>query len=70
MVNSYGGWSNNSLGDDFKQTRLDRAFTNKPWIDYWPDSRLEFFNGTSDHKGMMVTFSQVEKGGKQALKTG
>lgn len=30
----------------------------------WPATRHEYFNGTSDHKMMMVTISQVEKGRK------
>lgn len=64
---SIGGkftWTSNSTGVGFKQTRLDRAFTNQAWIDFWPDARLEFFNGTNDYKGMIVTFSQVEKSNK------
>lgn len=65
---SIGGeftWTNNSLGDEFKQTRLDKAFINQLCIDFWSDSRLEFFNGTSNHKGrMIVTFSLVKKDNK------
>lgn len=60
-------WTNNSVGAEFKETRLDRAFTkntNQHWIDYWPKARFEYFSGTSDHKGMIVAFSQVEKGKK------
>lgn len=54
--------SNNSIGALFKQSRLDRAFINMHWMEKWPASRLEFFSGRSDHKGMLVKISQVEKG--------
>lgn len=66
-MSSIGGnftWTNNSVDSNFKQTRLDRALTNQHWIDTQHEARLEFFSGASDHKGMIVTFYQMEKGRK------
>lgn len=61
---SIGGeytWTNNSPGPNFTQSKLDIDFTNQSWIDKWPEVRVEFHNGTSDHKAMIIVFSQAEK---------
>lgn len=57
-------WTNNQVGLNFIQSKLDRAFTNQKWIETWPETRVDFHVGTSDHKAMVITFSQAEKGTK------
>lgn len=53
-----------NVGPAFRQSMLDRAFTNLPQIDLWPQSRLEFYRGnSSDHATMIISFSSIEKGG-------
>lgn len=57
-------WGVNSLGPTTPRDLifLYRAFTNQQWIVMWLETRLEFFSGTGDHKGMIVTISQAERG--------
>lgn len=66
-LSSIGGkysWTNDSPGPNFIQSKLDRAFANQLWIDTWPEARVVLHNGSSDHKGMIITILQVEKGSK------
>lgn len=57
-------WTNNSIRPNFKLTKPDGALTNQHWIDCSPAATLQLLSDASDFKGMIATFSQVEKGKK------
>lgn len=63
---SIGGeftWSNNFPGENFRQSRIDRAFTSQEWIGKWPDSSVEFYRGLmGDHAYMSIRFSTIQRG--------
>lgn len=67
-LSSIGGeftWTNKSVGSVARFSRLNIVFTNLKWIDLWPQSRFEFYRGSSsDHVIMIIAFSTPKKGHK------